>query len=306
MMSRQITLSLLLLAVSAFAIRDGFVDETAQYNNIGIQQIDLGPHGIDYCTVSLISERLALGTGHCGIGTMLFVNGSTKVSFLSPAGEIFRNASSLTNPYFDDLVNWGAFFASGGLGVGNPYYQGRGKEDVSLIVFDEPVLNITPSVVAPVGYLNSIALGPQTPTTTVGYGMTAVGIPVDGLRRYADGKFQTLNADFVKVNTAAGQGLGGTCYSDSGAPVFLGTNDDDFNVQTGIIVTGDQGCMGSDSALRVDTYTVHCFIQVVEDAVANGYQFPDGTYLYDCAFHSIYEGNTLSCPLRKYLDLCLE
>ena len=190
------------------------------------------------CSATLVSPTILITAAHCTSGTL----GRTLVTFdsvlaeqppspfpvatdpsagytpqeLAAAG--YLSGTPLTHPEysdFTDLDNW---------------------NDVGVIVLDEPVTTIAPALIAPENFLNSSAQPRLNKTIfeVVGYG-TEVRKPVSGpqkpqpmsfplLRRYTTSPGQTLTPQILQLNGNPNdvRGGGGTCFGDSGGPVFLG------------------------------------------------------------------------------------
>jgi hypothetical protein len=121
----------------------------------------------------------------------------------------------------------------------HPQYSGftdiKNWNDVGVIVLDEPVTGITPATLAPTNYLDQFAqpLLNKTIFELVGYG-TEVRKPESGpqkpqpmtyplLRRYTTSPGQKLTPQILQLNGNPNDphGGGGTCFGDSGGPVFL-------------------------------------------------------------------------------------
>lgn len=189
------------------------------------------------CSATLIAPDLLLTAAHCTDGTL----GSTLVTFdpviaedppsplpvaadpavgytdqeITAAGHL--SGTALTHPGysdFTDLKNW---------------------NDVGVIRLDEPVVGITPAAVAPENYLDQFAQPRLNSTifTAVGYG-TEVRQPTSGpqkpepmaypmIRRFTTSPGQKLTPQLLQLNGNPNdvRGGGGTCFGDSGGPVFL-------------------------------------------------------------------------------------
>jgi len=189
------------------------------------------------CTATLISPTVLVTAAHCTSGTL----GKTAVTFdsviaqnppsplpvaanpaagytaaeLTAAG--YRSGTASTHPQysdFTDIKNW---------------------NDVGVIVLDQPITTIAPATVAPRNYLDSYG-GSKLPKTifdVVGYG-TEVRQPTEGpqkpqpmsyplIRRFTTSPGQKLTPQILQLNGNPNdiRGGGGTCFGDSGGPVFL-------------------------------------------------------------------------------------
>ena len=105
--------------------------------------------------------------------------------------------------------------------------------DVGVILFPNPIMDILPAALPPLGFLEALQASGQLRTgsdqakfTVVGYGVELgdpvghVPFPPDGLRRVAQSQFSHLDDRwlFLSQNPALGIGGGGSC--DSGGPIF--------------------------------------------------------------------------------------
>jgi hypothetical protein len=188
------------------------------------------------CSATLISPTVLITAAHCTATTA----GSTLVTFDSviaeqpPSGlpvaadpsvgytpeELeaagYLSGTSLTHPdysNFTDLANW---------------------NDVGVIVLDRPVKGIAPADIADLDYLDAFAQPRLNRTlfTAVGYG-TEVRKPDAGpqkpqpmsfplIRRFVVMPGQKLTPQILQTNgnDKDPRGTGGTCFGDSGGPVF--------------------------------------------------------------------------------------
>jgi hypothetical protein len=228
-------LAALSLTTPASAITGGEPDGN-RHPNVGLI-LFYDPDGRFRCSATLISPTVLITAAHCTAGTV----GKTLVTFdpviaeqpPSPfpvaanpaagytAAEItnagYRSGTAYTHPAysnFTDLDNW---------------------NDVGVIVLDSPVTGIAPATLAPVGYLDRFAQPKLNKTLfeVVGYG-TEVRKPDSGpqkpqpmsyplIRRFTTSPGQKLTGQILQLNGNINdtRGGGGTCFGDSGGPVFL-------------------------------------------------------------------------------------
>jgi hypothetical protein len=192
------------------------------------------------CSATLVSPTVVVTAAHCTLGTL----GKTLVTFDSVIAE---NPPSPFPVAADPSVGFtAAEIAAAG------YYSGTAHthpgysdftdtdnwNDVGVIVLDAPVASFGDGypAVAGVGTLDAITTGtlPKTLFTAVGYG-TEVRKPDSGpqkpqpmsyplIRRYVDMPGQKLTPQILQTNGNPNdtRGTGGTCFGDSGGPVYLG------------------------------------------------------------------------------------
>jgi hypothetical protein len=136
--------------------------------------------------------------------------------------------------------------------------------DVGLAILDEPIDLPEYGQLAADGFLDGLATkrGRQNVTFTVsGYGVSLSNPNfVESYRSRLMATSQLVN--LTSANTAGfnlqlsanpGKGRGGTCFGDSGGPVFYG----DSNVIVGVnSFVLNQGCRGVDFAYRTDRQEV--------------------------------------------------
>jgi Trypsin len=198
------------------------------------------PDGRFRCSATLISPTVLVTAAHCTDGDL----GKVLVDFRSvvaenppsgypvaadpaagfTAGEItgagFLAGTAYTHPqysHFTDLDNW---------------------NDVGVVVLDQPVTTIAPATLANLNTLDGIGQNNLRKTlfTAVGYG-TEVRKPDEGpqkptpmsyplIRRYVDMPGQKLTPQILQTNGNEHDvfGTGGTCFGDSGGPVFYQGN----------------------------------------------------------------------------------
>ena len=192
------------------------------------------------CSATLVSPTVVVTAAHCTQGTL----GSTLVTFDSVIAENpptpFPVAADPTVGYTDAEIAAAGYYS--GTAYTHPAYSDftdmDNWNDVGVIVLDTPVASFGDGYpdVAPVGTLDAIKKSDLSKTlfTAVGYG-TEVRKPESGpqkpqpmsyplLRRYVDMPGQKLTPQILQTNGNPNdtRGTGGTCFGDSGGPVYLG------------------------------------------------------------------------------------
>jgi hypothetical protein len=108
--------------------------------------------------------------------------------------------------------------------------QNQSLDDIGIVLLDEPVKGIEPATIAPLNYLDGTRRG--TLFTVAGYGIqfekpttgprkrTEVS---DRVRRWTTAPLSNITRDTIMlaVATRDKRGGGGTCFGDSGGPIFL-------------------------------------------------------------------------------------
>jgi len=189
------------------------------------------------CSATLVAPTILVTAAHCTTGTL----GKTGVTFKSVIAEQPPSGFPVaTNPAVGYTA---AELASGGLLSGtastHPNYSNftdlKTWNDVGVIVLDAPVTDVTPASLPPRDYLDAFAQPVLNSTlfTVVGYG-TEVRKPDAGpqkpqpmnyplIRRVTTSPGQKLMTQVLQLNGNINdtRGGGGTCFGDSGGPVFL-------------------------------------------------------------------------------------
>jgi hypothetical protein len=241
---RRFTVTALMLAVlsmlavmapSASAITGGQPDGN-RHSNVGLI-LFYTEEGRFRCSATLISPTVLLTAAHCTDGVL----GSTLVTFDSVIAEQppspFPVAADPSEGYTDAEIEAAGYLS--GTAYTHPEYSGftdlANWNDVGVIVLDKPVVGIQPATVAPLGYLDQFAQPALNRTIfeVVGYG-TEVRKPESGpqkpqpmsyplIRRYTTSPGQKLTPQILQLNGNPNDvhGGGGTCFGDSGGPVFL-------------------------------------------------------------------------------------
>ncbi|MBN2472321.1 MAG: trypsin-like serine protease [Anaerolineae bacterium] len=255
---------LLLLAVtSVSAITFGVPDGNA-HPHVGTLLFVQNGEGFYSCTGTLISSTVMLTAGHCVEGGGQ-ENDVTYVRFEEDALSGIENYAS-TQDWLD--AEW--IVASDV--IPHPQYDDYAEfpqtYDVGLVILSEPVNPGTYGVLPAIGQLEDLSHGaPSTRRfTAVGYGVQGV------LRPFAADEYARYRGEVLLVelnsnsagghsakftnNPGRGNGQGGTCFGDSGGPVFVG----DSNVIGAIVSWGITPCIGVDYQFRIDTAIAQDFI----------------------------------------------
>jgi secreted trypsin-like serine protease len=244
---KLIALSVLVMAIAAIgaapggAITYGQPDTTNRYPYVGALVGTFGDQTYPYCSGTLISPTVFLTAAHCDLGT-----GTACVTFDAQ----YTSRSKLFCGEF----------------IAHPDY-GRTQSnpnDVAVVVFDKPIRGIQPAQIAEEGLLDQMladgTLNQTTAFTSVGYGGQEPGhknaITYLDRREYAVGYFNALGPGYLRLSQNQATGSGGTCYGDSGGPVFLGNT----NIVVAIVTTGDAVCKSTNVDQRIDIPSVQEFL----------------------------------------------
>ena len=241
MRSRILALSLLALALPAWAITYGIVDGN-RHPQTGALVGHFTSGTYPYCSGTLISPTVFLTAAHCDLG-----NSRVYVSF-DPA--ITGSSTLLSGTYYAD-----------------PQYNQAQSDphDIAVVVLDKPVKGITPATLPKAGALNAFAVGAKF--TAAGYGSGEVvnqpGGPVNpyyDVREYAVSSLDAANPAWLRLSQNAATGDGGTCYGDSGGPNFIGAGSTETTTIAGTTITGDALCKATNVIYRLDTPSARAFL----------------------------------------------
>jgi hypothetical protein len=221
----------------------GGVPDGNNHPNVGLI-LFYEPDGRFRCSATLISPTVVITAAHCTAGTV----GKTLVTFDStiwadatpPASSsvLFPVASNPASGYTGTETG-GSVTRVWGTAYAHPDYSNftdlDNWYDVGVVILDQPLTTITPATVAPLNYLDGYEEPNLSKTVfdLVGYG-TEVRKPDSGpqkpqplsyplIRRYTNAPGQKLTPQILQLNGNPNdtRGGGGTCFGDSGGPVFL-------------------------------------------------------------------------------------
>ena len=217
--------------------------------------------GFFSCTGTLLSPTVMLTAGHCTESEGA-TNDVTYVRFTQDAlagrqnytstqawldAEWIRAKKVIPHPQFDDFAQFP-----------NTY-------DVGLVILPKPGVSLSTYGALPqAGLLESLS-GQNKLFTAVGYGLQGLIKPFESdifARFQGETRLIEVNSTFngddqsAKFTNNPGQG-GGTCFGDSGGPIFVGTS----NVIGAITSFGFTPCIGVDFNFRIDTPTALDFIK---------------------------------------------
>ena len=203
------------------------------------------------CSGTLVSPRVFLTAGHCAEFLFSLGQFDAYVTF-DPKFGLDLGHDIFTTPFHGAVIE-------------NPEFKPPFHNDTAIILFEDPVVGITPATLPPLGFLDGLrdahALDGAT-FTNVGYGSSEqVVVPgtgptfaFDGIRKFTVSAYRSLTQDYLHVNQNLAQGFGGSCLGDSGGPAFLGST------LVAIASAGDKPCYSLGVNQRVDVASTLDFL----------------------------------------------
>jgi hypothetical protein len=252
----------LLGAAPAEAVTFGVPDGTGHPHVVNL--LFRLPSGLYSCSGTLMSPTVVMTAGHCteeeGVTDLNVWVTQAPVINIPPSG--CHGNVACFNTYMDNLPGW-----TKGTAHPHPQYddfaQFPATFDVGVIVLDAPISAPTYGTLPPLNFLQSIKKSKNDIFTVVGYGQQGdnPAFYSNIWERYVGTvKLTEVNSTYnggysAKFSNNPGTG-GGTCYGDSGGPIFY----KDTNVVVAIVSFGITPCIGIDFNFRADIPTTQDFV----------------------------------------------
>jgi hypothetical protein len=256
-----IMINLIIAMTPTQAINWGNPDPDGLYSEVGAIMIPYGEEILPFCSGTLINDDpvVFLSAGHC----------TDYLEFLIYTGNLEMSDIFVTFD-FDPTLPRTKMFEISEIVTHPEYNPNTVANDLGILLVNiKPTkLRITPAKLAQEDFLEQLLEEKQlmprrTPFAVVGYGGTLDFPPPDiyypDMRYYAEAIYQTLLPSSLKLSQNYLQKYGGTCFGDSGGPVFWEAADE----RTLVAITswGDAWCIEPGFYWRVDIPSSLGFIQ---------------------------------------------
>ncbi len=238
MATTAFVLAVITLTGPAQAITYGTID--TEHTNVGSILVNSSQYGwIQWCSGTLVSERIFLTAGHCTdplVSSNIPVD-RIRVSFslniFAPTAKWLEVSGYMNHPDY----NWGP--------TSDPH-------DLGIVVLEKAVHGVRPATLPSQGYLDSLeaaGLLAGAKFAVVGYGSDQNG-ETDGFRKIAFSEFLSLHNAWLYMTQNVHTGDSGTCHGDSGGPTFY--NDGSVEYMVATTSWGDSPCVATGINYRVD------------------------------------------------------
>jgi hypothetical protein len=230
-----------------------------RHPNVGAMVVDWPDYGpYQVCSGTLIHPRVFLTAGHCTVDwepygvTTFWVNFD---EYALKKGKLVDVEQVIPHPDY----YWGP--------TSDPH-------DVGALILKRPVRNVEPANLPAPYFLDELEaaglLGQgsdKAKFTVVGYGGTLYWPPpeitYDDRRQFAVSEYRALMDAWLRLSQNQAAGDGGTCFGDSGGPVFWTDPDTGEEILVGITSWGDANCVSAAFNYRVDIPSTLDFIESV-------------------------------------------
>jgi len=210
---------------------------------------------LPFCSGTLIGERIFLTAGHCTSGELPEY---IRVSFHEDPttldeNQLLKVEAVITHPQY------------------NAWRPRSNNYDVGALILEDPVSGIVPATVADIGFLDELRKAgllrqgkEEADFTVVGYGGTLIwpppGILWEDKRKFAFSEYQALLKSWLILSQNHATDDGGSCYGDSGGPVFW--EDTNGDILVAITSWGDVPTVATGICYRADTVDTYDLIAI--------------------------------------------
>jgi Trypsin len=246
------------------------VPDDGEHPYVGLVYFE-APSGVFRCSGTLISPNVVLTAGHCteegGV-----TNRRTWVTFDEEV-VIPDDVLALPDAEFGDWLDEQDQFIEG-MAVPHPQYDDFAQFpltfDIGAVVLSENVTGLGYATLPVAGLLDGLKGKDKSGFEVVGYGLQGFINPFFGAERArykGDVRLVEVKSSWTGKGLAgakfsnspgSGNGSGGSCFGDSGGPVFHGTN-----AVVAVVSFGNTPCIGVDFQYRVDTADSLAFLRGV-------------------------------------------